>query len=357
MEVKKNIIFGVLNWGLGHATRSVPVIQKLIDLGFNPIIASDGNALSYLKKEFPQLKWEEIASYNIQYKYKNLFFQALFLAPRIASAIKKEQKQLRVLVNKYQPLAIISDNRLGFHSNEIPCAYISHQNKIIAPFPFSFANKIHHHFIQKFSQFWIPDFEKTPGLSGDLGHNGRAGSRLKFIGPLSRFANHQKRESLKVYDLTAILSGPEPQRTKLEESLVSQLKTLSGNFLVIRGTEGVNPNQNIKNIEFRNLVLGAELPELIERSKLVLSRSGYSSIMDYYFLENKAILIPTPGQSEQIYLANSLKKSNVFYSVNQERLELNNDLKEAMNFSGFKKGSDVDEDLLSAALLSLFHGK
>lgn len=356
METKKNILFGVLNWGLGHATRSVPIIHKLIELGYAPVLASDGDALHYLKKEFPQLVCEEIASYSVQYKFQNIFLQSLYLAPKISLAIRKEQKQLKELIKTYEPLAVISDNRLGFYSDEIPCAYISHQNTIIAPFPFSLANKIHHYFINKFNEFWIPDLKNNPGISGKLGHSKDKGS-LKFIGPLSRFSNIDLEEKTQVYDLVAILSGPEPQRSKLEEKICKQLKNLPGKFLIIRGKEDGREEEESKNIQIRNLVFGKDLASLIQESKMVLSRSGYSSIMDYYFLQNKALLIPTPGQSEQVYLAQKLKDEEIFYSVDQKELDLAKDLEMVERFSGFTNRPSSTDVLLEAALLGLFKGK
>lgn len=356
MEVKKNIIFGVLNWGLGHATRSVPIIQGLINRGYNPVIASDGIAYSYLKKEFPQLNCEEIVSYNIKYKYENLFLQSLYLAPKISLAIVKEQKQLSVLVDKYMAIAIISDNRLGFYSKEVPSAYISHQNKIIAPFPFSFANKLHHHFIEKFSEFWIPDFEKEPGLSGKLGHGKNKRPGQKYIGPLSRFSGTPELTKEKVYDLLILLSGPEPQRSLLEKKLLDQLQNREGKFLIIRGKEESLPEKK-GNIEIKNLVLSDELKELILVSKMLISRSGYSSMMDYYFLKNKALLIPTPGQSEQVYLAKESKKQGIFYSVNQDKLDLNKDLAKAEEYQGFQEDYEAKGDMLGSVLLNFLKGK
>ncbi len=356
MEGKKNILFGVLNWGLGHATRSIPVINNLLKLGYSPIIASDGVALDYLKKEFPDLIFEELPSYRIRYKFENLLLQSLYLAPKISSAIRKEQKDLQILVKKHRAIAVISDNRLGFYCKEIPSAYISHQNKIIAGFPFSTANWIHHYFIKKFNQFWIPDFEKQPGLSGKLGHSKKRHPKTKYIGPLSRFSKYAFSPKQKVYDVLVLLSGPEPQRSLLEKMLFDQLKHWQGKFLIIRGKEGGLPEKN-ENIEIKNLVLSHELPDLILKSKMVISRSGYSSLMDYYFLKNQALLIPTPGQTEQVYLAEKCKSEGSFYSVNQDKLDLKNDLVKAKEYSGFQEGNEAKKDFLPSVLLDFLQSE
>lgn len=356
MEGKKNILFGVLNWGLGHATRSVPIVNKLLKLGYSPIIASDGVALDYLKKEFPELIFEELSSYQIEYKFENLFLQSLYLSPKISAAIRKEQKELQVLIKKHQVKAVISDNRLGFYSKEVPSAYISHQHKIIAPFPFSLVNRMHHYFINKFNQFWIPDFEKEPGLSGKLGHGKKVDPKTKYIGPLSRFSESLASKKEKIYDVLVLLSGPEPQRSLLEKKLWNQLQNREGRFLIIRGKEGSLPEQQ-GNIEIKNLVLSNELKELILASKMVISRSGYSSLMDYYYLKNKALLIPTPGQSEQIYLAQKSEKQGNFYSVNQDQLDLNRDLAKAEEYLGYQEEYGVKEDWLGSVLLNFLKRK
>tara|TARA_R110002072_G_scaffold269256_1_gene428549 strand:+ start:724 stop:1815 length:1092 start_codon:yes stop_codon:yes gene_type:complete len=358
MEVKKYIVFGVLNWGLGHATRSIPLIQKLLDLGYSPVIASDGAALLYLKKEFPQCSFEELASYGINYKFENLFLQTLYSGPKILKAIRKEKKQLKQIIEKYKPLALVSDNRLGFHSTKLPCAYISHQNTIIAPFPLSLVNILHYYFINKYQEFWIPDFQGSPNLAGKLSQRKRRAEKIKYLGPLSRFSHKNSNQQEKDIDLLIILSGPEPQRSKLESKLLSQISELDIRSRLIRGSENLATIEDYDGLEIRDLVLGDELLELIERSELILSRSGYSSIMDYYFLGTKAIIIPTPGQSEQEYLAKKLSEEAVFYSSNQEDLDLKEALLQSKKYLGFRKKDGYPKlNNLEDILLSFLQGK
>lgn len=356
MEVKRNIIFGVLNWGLGHATRSVPIIKALVNEGFNPIIASDGNALEYLKKEFPDLNTETLPSYQISYGKKNFLWQMFQLLPSIAKAILQENIILRHLVKKWNAIGVISDNRLGLHHSKIPAVYITHQLNIILPWPLSFVNSIHRLFIKKFDECWVPDFEKEPNLSGVLGHSKSKGLKVKYVGPLSRFS-HLKNTFEKQYKAAFILSGPEPQRTFLENEIIEQATKMNASMILVRGTDTTSEIIEHDKLEVRNRVNSKDLIKIIEQSEVVVSRSGYSSIMDYYYLGNKALFVPTPGQSEQEYLAQKLKKEKHFYYTNQNTLNLVEDLKKANEFLGFSPQMAIIEEKKHKDLFCLFESK
>ena len=353
MDNKKYILFGVLNWGLGHASRSVPLIRALIRRGYTPVLTSDGVALSYLQKEFPDLPFEELKPYRITYKHKSFFWQMLLQLPTIAGAIVSEYWQLKKLIRIYKPVGIISDNRLGFFSKETPSVYLTHQLRILAPFPWCMATYIHRFFISSYTECWVPDNKEAPGLSGSMGHISVDNLPVKYIGPLSRFANISPGNKAKVYDAVAILSGPEPQRTLLEKKILNQLKDLPGEFALVRGVEGEVEGPD--GIRVFDLIKGERIAELINSARIIISRSGYSSLMDYYFLGNKALLIPTPGQVEQEYLAKLLSKEGVFHTVSQTELNLKEDLSKAEGYNGF---SILDKPIaLDDGLFSLFEGK
>lgn len=351
MKSERYIICGILNWGLGHATRSVAVINALLKEGYTPVIASDGVALDYLRKEFPELDSEELPSYNIRYNKGSFLLGMMTKLPEIAKAIRKEQRQLNQLVQKYSACGVISDNRLGFHSNKVPSVYITHQLRMMLPFPLAFpANYIHHSFIRKYSECWIPDL---PGreLSGRLSESTDI-HRKRYIGPLSRFKNPEYGIPVK-YDILVILSGPEPQRSILEEKIILQLGRMKGVFMLIRGVEGELAGKH--NFEWKGLAGGAELCELIRSAKIVVSRSGYSSLMDYYYLANQALLIPTPGQEEQEYLSRHHLENGTFYSVSQRDLDLVQDIEMALKYKGFSKKEYEEPDWKE--LFGLFQGK
>ncbi|MGG7034064.1 MAG: glycosyltransferase [Flavobacterium sp.] len=320
---KKNILIAPLNWGLGHATRCIPIIKALEENGFNPILASDGNALALLKKEFPHLTALELPSYHIEYsKGKNLKWKLLKNSPKTLKAVLKEKQIVRKWISKYNLVGIISDNRLGVYNKKVPSIYITHQLTVLSGKTTWFSSKIHQYFIRKFNECWIPDFTENPNLSGKLGHLNKTNLKLKYIGILSRM---EKKELPIKYQLMVLLSGPEPQRTYLEDKLIHELKNYKSNVVFIKGKiETQQKIEQIGNITFYNFMQTQELEQTFNESELVLCRSGYTSIMDLAQLEKKAFFIPTPGQYEQEYLAKKMKSENLTPFSEQEKFRINN---------------------------------
>ena len=353
MISKKRILVAPLNWGLGHATRCIPIIDALIAHDFEPIIASDGIALELLKKEFPNLRFLELPSYNITYSKKANGFKLKLIkdSPHLLKTIKNEKKLIKEFITTEKISGIISDNRFGVRHKSVPSVFITHQLKVLSGNTTWFSSKLHQEIIKKFDECWVPDYSGNPNLSGDLGHINDTIKSLKYIGPLSRF---QKQDLPKKFDLLVILSGPEPQRTLLQDKLLKDLSLFSGEVCFIKGI--VERDQLIfkeKNLTIYNFMTSGQLEEAINSSTLILSRSGYTSIMDYDKLEKKAFLIPTPGQFEQEYLAKKLKSEHIAPSADQDgfKIEMLNDI---INYSGFKNHS-VDTNYQS--LFSLFQGE
>ncbi len=354
---KRVVLYGVLNWGLGHATRSVSIINALRQNGFEVVVASDGQALKYLIEVFPDAETHELPGYNIKYgKGSVQLFKLAMQLPRVALVSRKEKGILKKLVKRYKPCGVISDNRLGWYSKNIPSVYITHQLHIMMPFNTNWASRLHHIFINRFAECWVPDFADQHNLSGELTHKLSPKVPVQFIGPQSQFMDDEKlRNPEKKYDLTVILSGPEPQRTLLEKKLWQELKSRQGKFLFIRGTENGDEILRTDNIEVIELANAQQVKAAILASGMVISRSGYSSIMDYYFLGNQALLIPTPGQPEQEYLARyQLHKGRFGYTA-QDYINLDEDLAKANEYKGFKKEENSLTDWEN--LFGLFEGK
>lgn len=328
---------------MGHATRCIPIIKALISANFEPVLASDGDALLLLQKEFPFLKSYTLPSYNIKYTKisKYLKLKLLLSVPSIISAVKKERKVIAQLIEKKYIIGIISDNRFGVYSTEIPSVYLTHQLNVLSGITTFFTSKIHQSIIQKFDECWIPDSFSEENLSGELGHLKNNNFNLKYIGILSRF-NAENIE--KKYDLLVLLSGVEPQRTLLENKLLTELKNYNGNVIFVRGklsnASKLNASKNIKVI---NYLLSDELETIINESELVVARSGYSTIMDLAVLSKKAFFIPTTGQNEQEYLAKFLQKKNITPFCNQEdfRLEKLKVIESYKGFSNYKIEIDL----------------
>jgi uncharacterized protein (TIGR00661 family) len=320
--MKKNILIAPLNWGLGHATRCIPIIKALENNGFEPVIASDGVALDLLKKEFPHLIFFELPSYDVTYAIdgKNFKWKLLSQIPKIIKAIRSEKRVVAKIVSNYSIDGIISDNRLGVFSKKVPSVFITHQLNVLSGKTSWLSSKLHLNYIKKFTVCWIPDTNSFPNLSGKLGHLSKPLKSSINIGPLSRLS---KKDLPKKYDLMVLLSGPEPQRTILEEKLIEELKEYPKETLFIKGI--IEKEQVISkkgNITFYNFMASEAMETSINESEIILCRSGYTTIMDLAKLKKKAFLIPTPGQFEQEYLAKKYKKEGLAPSCRQENFTI-----------------------------------
>ena len=346
--MKRKIIVAPLNWGLGHASRCVPIINALIKENYTPIIASDGSALRFLKQEFPALETLELPSYNIKYG-KNLKKDLLLQLPTILRTIKQEQEIINLFVaENLDVIGLISDNRFGIRSSKIPSVYITHQVNILAGFFTPFASKLHQKIINKFDECWIPDNLRSD-FSGKLSISGQ-NLNQKFIGVLSRF---KKQELERDIDVLIIISGPEPNRSFLEEKLISAFKNDKRKIVFVLGViEETQKKWTNNNCTFYNFLLSEELEQKINTSEVVVCRSGYSSILDLAILGKKVFFIPTKNQPEQEYLAEYLeaKKIAPFSTIKNFTVDK---LKEVDSYTGFKSV----ENNLDTGLFSLFHSK
>jgi len=314
---KSKIIVAPLNWGWGHAARCIPIIRELQSAGFVPVIACEGIALLFLKKEFPNVEVLELFPYNIRYK-KHFKLGMFMQIPSIIRAIYKEHRILESYINLYsdEVVGVVSDNRLGIYTQKVPSVYVTHQLNIQAGSLSFVINKVHHYFINKHQECWIPD-EKGSLFTGDLSKS--RGINTKFIGILSRF---EKKKVNYKYDLLVLLSGIEEQRVVLEALLMEELKHFKGKVLLVRGslkTTHANIPSHIKVVDY---LLSDALEETINCSRLVIARSGYSTIMDMIRLKKEAFYIPTPEQTEQEYLALHLKSKNLANSCTQKEFQL-----------------------------------
>jgi len=332
----KSILMAPLDWGLGHATRCIPIIYELLEQGCTVIIAANGPTEILLKSEFPQLTFLKLKGYNIQYSQtKNGLPLKIFLQlPKVIAAIYYEHHWLKKTAKENNVDIIIADNRFGLFHSSIPSIYITHQLLIKTGNRFTekIAQYVHCYFIKKYTNCWVPDFEGNNNLAGELSHPEKSIDGVKYIGALSRF--EKKNVVEKKYDLLILLSGPEPQRSIFEKLLLDQLQTFFGTILLVRGLPGKGFNAiQQQNIIVKDHLAANELNEAIQQSKLVISRSGYTTIMDLVKLQQKAILVPTPGQTEQEYLAQHLAQQKIFYTIEQDKFMLNDVLREVENFS------------------------
>ena len=356
VNVKKTrtILVAPLHWGLGHATRCIPIINGLLAQNYKVLLGSDGAALSLLRKEFPQLPWVELPGYNISYSKKAGHFKWKLMTaiPRLQKTIQKEKQFVKDLVVQGKIDGIISDNRFGVRNKQVPSVFVTHQLNVLSGKTSFISSKLHQKIIEKFNECWVPDVNGPINLSGKLGHPKKTSLPIKYIGPLSRM----KKENLPIkYDVLALLSGPEPQRTLLEEKVTALfLENLDKKYLLVRGVIEEQSSTKIReNVTIVNFMQTEELQNAINESAMVLARSGYTTLMDLAALEKPAFFIPTPEQYEQIYLAKQLKNNGVAPSCGQEKFKLKK-LKEIPLYKGLKA---FQTDIDYAELFRLFERK
>lgn len=344
----KKIIVAPLNWGLGHATRCVPIIKSLIVNNYVPVIASDGAALDFLQKEFPRLETLELPSYNISYA-KNLKWHLFLQIPKIQQAVTLERKVIEKYIDKDKKvIGIISDNRFGVRSSKVPSVYITHQVKVLSGWATFLTSYVHQRIIKRFDACWIPD-EVESVFSGDLSRPIKKLNTV-YIGILSRFLKEEKERR---YDLAIILSGVEPHRSNLEKKLCSELKDYKEKIVFVRGVIEAEQTKVVENNKTTyNYVTSEELQDIITTSDMIISRAGYSSIMEYVPQEKKLILIPTPKQTEQEYLGQYLAREGKVVCINENDFSINL-LKSVKKTQALK----VDENRLNEVLGRFFKGE
>jgi uncharacterized protein (TIGR00661 family) len=334
---KLRVLIAPLDWGLGHATRCIPIISTLIKQHYTVIVAAEGQIKTLLQEEFPDLQFIDLRGYRVKYSQYKFWMpvKMLLQLPKLIYCIYAEKRWLNKAVGKYKIDAVIADNRLGLSHKKIPCAYITHQLQIKTGgrFTESIVQKIHYHFINKYTRCWVPDAGGEVNLAGELSHPVVLPHvQVVYLGHLSRF---EKIDAAIKYDLCVILSGPEPQRSIFEKIILIGLKDFKGSVFLLRGLPGNSllPESNYNSLQIHNHLAAAELNLVLQQSKIIICRAGYTTIMDLVKLQKKAILVPTPGQTEQAYLACYLQEQNLFCSVQQKDFSVGDALKKAADFS------------------------
>jgi UDP-N-acetylglucosamine transferase subunit ALG13 len=363
------ILISPLDWGLGHATRCFPIIKELIKQKCEVWIAAADAQKILLQEEFPNLSIVELPGYGVKYgKNRALtILRLIFTFPKILIRIKQENRWLRQFIALHQPDAIISDNRYGLHAPGLFSIFITHQLRIRSPFgrwTDDWLQKIHYRAIRKFSRCWIPDVEGPLSLAGALSHPDRLPDiPTRYIGWLSRF----ERDEGDGDDLLVLLSGPEPQRTLLEDKVLAQVEDWKrqaglgesgvgsgkGRVILVRGLPGTqkgSAGRPLKKKIPEGLLVYNHLPvkkleRVIRSAGLVIARSGYSTVMDLARLGKKAVFIPTPGQTEQEYLGNYLSRQGWALCIKQEMFSLPAALTAAAAFP-FRKVEQREGDRL-----------
>jgi len=372
------VLIAPLDWGLGHATRCIPIIKELLNQKCEPWIAASGDQKALLQREFPFLPFVELPGYGIKYGKNRAFtiFKIIAAIPKILTRIKEENRWLQQFLIRERPDIVISDNRYGLYAPGIHTVFITHQLRISSSFgrvADALLQRLNYRLIDRFSTCWVPDLEEGGGLSGNLSHPGKLPHvPTRYIGVLSRFGGDGPPGE--PCDLLILLSGPEPQRTLFERQVLEQLPSYSGRATLVRGLPRGGPSPGSREAGlpgvaapgmatpgltiYDHLPAGA-LEKVMRGAGLILARAGYSTVMDLARLGKKAILVPTPGQAEQEYLGAYLAGKRLAVCIGQREFSLAGALEAAANFPFMAMtGGDgvllrnAIKDLLSQAALT-----
>ncbi len=335
---KPVVLVAPLDWGLGHATRCIPIIRELLEQNATVVFAAAGGGALLLQKLFPDIPMIDIPGYSIIYPSKgSMTWSIATQLPAFFASVKKEHSWLQEVIQKYKITHVISDNRFGLNSKKAKCVFITHQVKIkstrglqfLEPVLFSLNKKQ----IEKFDELWIPDEEYPNNLSGSLSDATDIQIPVKYLGILSRFKNEINNPH-KIYDFIALLSGPEPQRTLLENKLKNYFIQSGKKCLLIRGLPDKEMDSSTENVRIVNTINDEDLLKVLHHDTLLFCRPGYSTLMDLAVLGHRKIMfIATPGQTEQEYLANRLSSKYNYTTLSQDK---------EVDLSVFKNGDKIE---------------
>lgn len=371
------VLVAPLDWGLGHATRCVPVVREFLRAGAEVELAVVKANANFFREVFPDLRQRLAPSYNIVYP-KHGYNMALWLlknSVHLNAVMRYEHHFAEEMVKRHGYDVLFSDNRFAFYSKNALSIYMTHQRRIAFPRAFAAFERIgvmwHANIMRKFDEVWVPDLEIYPGYAGSLSHSGATpGDKpMRYVGTLSRFsemgndgnalgnapapvdlerevdlmsvsefmahsanvewdAAPEKRtsgnrsfEMRANYKVVAVVSGVEPARTQFEQQLRDALAQIPGRHMMILGKPSAEQKTWTEgNIEFYTHLATNDFAEAVKRADFVVSRGGYSTVMDMAELGAKCIFVPTPGQFEQIVLAHDLSKAGYAVEIPADEL-------------------------------------
>ena len=335
LDFPQKVLIAPLDWGLGHTTRCISIIRYLQQKSCQIFIAANQQQTVLLQQELHDVTFLSLDGYNISYSRagRNFAMSIASQIPGLLFSIHREHRWLKKKQREYGFNLIISDNRFGMYHSKIFSVFITHQLGIrsgISKKTDRLVNWWNHRWIQRFNECWVPDLHPPYSLAGELSHPATMPANVKYIGPLSRF---QSGAGSSRDHLLVVISGPEPQRSIFEALILSQIRHYQGKVVVIRGIPGSHETiATSDNITVYNHVPSSTFEQLLRGAGMVICRSGYSSIMDLVLTGKKAILIPTPGQTEQEYLARHLHDRRIFYTVDQSKFDLEKNIEDVKHF-------------------------
>lgn len=359
-----NILICPLEWGLGHAARMIPLARKLHEMNNKIFIGSGEKHLSLFRTELPGLSYIRFPGFKPGYsRFLPQYLILLFKTPLLAFHIAREHYRLKKIIKENKIDIIISDNRFGLWNNKVRSVYITHMPLIPLPKSLRFLELIgillHRIVIKKYSLCFIPDLPGELNVSGRLSHGIKLPENVRYIGILSRFSISVDVQHTKpaFRHNTVILSGPEPQRGILKKLLVPILKDQHLQTVILEGNPDKENNITTReNILYYNHLPLPLMKDMITGSESIITRSGYTTIMELISLNCSALLIPTPGQTEQEYLADYLEEKGWFSTVSQRDIRRGISLP-SVNATWSDEIIEQSEVLLAIALEELLNKK
>lgn len=294
---QKRVVFAVLNWGFGHVSRSIPVIDELIAMKNTVVIACNAEQKAVFLEYFPEMSFVELDGYPFQFKGNGRFISDLLSQFfRLNRFLKRELRTTEEIVMSCRADIVISDHRYGFRSNSRKSIFVTHQLNLPTKWYHLGVNAWHRNLITRFDEIWVMDNPNSE-YAGKLSKN-RFGFKVNYIGIYSRF-NRYTIPSIKNGESVLIASGPDIYAQQLVDQFIKKEKLgsiICSDHILLTGNE----NRRLSRTWL-------EHDQIILQAKKIYSRSGYSTIMDLAILGSNYELIPTPGQYEQEYLAEIMK--------------------------------------------------
>ena len=311
----KMVLISVLDWGFGHMTRCVPVIEALIESNNTVVFAGNDKQINFIEKEFPSIKTEYLEGYNIELSSKqNTYFQIIKQGFKITKAIKSERAFVKKMSSKYAIDLVLSDNRYGFRHSVVKSIFISHQLNLCLPTFSGSVNKVLSKLVNQFNEVWIAD-DEVVNLAGQLSNPLYLTVPHKYLGLLSRFK--MDKTSIK-YDYLIIVSGPNPENSLFLGEIERLVCNSDLKFAIVSTVQSSN---ELSQIDYFYNSTTLELNAVLNSSDVVISKSGYTTLMELSVLNKKAILIPTKGQFEQEYLASYIKNESFRFVKNSAEIK------------------------------------
>ena len=358
------VLVAPLDWGLGHATRCVPVIREFLNQGAEVELAVVRSNAALLRSFFPNLRQRLAPSYNIVYP-KHGYNMGLWLlknGAHLNSVIKFERRYAEEMVKRFHYDVLFSDNRFGLYSRKAKSIYMTHQRRIAFPPILSAFESLgmfwHASVMKHFDEVWVPDVPEFPGYAGSLSHIKKSPVPLRYVGTLSRFdekyACAEQESADKPYRFVAVVSGVEPARSRFENLLRSIFEHIPGRHAIILGKPALGVKSWVeKNVDYFSHLPDDRFASVVKNAQWVVSRGGYSTVMDMLVLGAKCIFVPTPGQYEQIILARDLSRAGYAATLSESNLSLKTFLAAVSEQGNVMLPKPSDNDLLKNAIADL----